>query len=718
MRARNRAGSLATAGLCVLGTATFVARSGAAREGGHLPAAPRQPADGLALPVSESLREFLSWAHPRGNDCGPPTGVRLLERWPQTLRVEYDIACGQDLRHLEAVLMTREGKGVWQVAEGFEAERGRLDLALRLEGLSRPQRAVAAGPAAGVPGIEPPPANEGARTTGTPMDAAVPPRAVRESRAAYPEEAGRARLLGEAHVELLVDISPAGVPLQARPLRGPDPDLGMRRAAIEAVLRWRFEPAMLAGKAMRYFSPLEITFEGLPPGMRDWVHRALFHVQAIVSTDAAAAGEARRRLEAGERFEEVSAALGAGATGGADGEESGDWGFVSAAGLPPAVRRALHEATVGGLTGPVEAGGRHYLLRKLGEVYYALHAVEGEEVSYRILHDRNGPEGEALRRAIEADIAGFTADSRRRTYVNEAARLMGIHQTRVPVGRLLIHTDALDENEIRMLGQIVEATIRAHEEFWRPIVPLRPFKEQVLVYAFAHRSDHDRLHALWLTGRPSPPEPRGGAAGQTREGAISWRPAGEYVPASRILAIPCEASGGHLPVPVLIHEAVHMLDFERVYGANATPSQWFEEGLAYYFGFSHVDSRLRIEPGEISRSGTIVAGGDRLQFDPRTRLHDYLRGLREGGPVPLLELLRAGTSDTLWSGERPARAYGAAWTLMHFLLDGDRGRRLPALRDYARLEARGEGGAAAFARLFGPDLAALESAWHQYEEGL
>ena len=61
--------------------------------------------------------------------------------------------------------------------------------------------------------------------------------------------------------------------------------------------------------------------------------------------------------------------------------------------------------------------------------------------------------------------------------------------------------------------QIVEATIRAHEEFWRPIVPLRPFKEQVLVYAFAHRSDHDRLHALWLTGRPSPP-PLG--AGQNR----------------------------------------------------------------------------------------------------------------------------------------------------------------------------------------------------------
>src|SRR5439155_638331 len=83
-------------------------------------------------------------------------------------------------------------------------------------------------------------------------------------------EGVRARLIGEAHVELLVQSSPEGAPQRARPLRGPDPDLGMRRAAIDAVLRWRFEPALLRGSPLTYYRPVELTFGGLPPESRDW----------------------------------------------------------------------------------------------------------------------------------------------------------------------------------------------------------------------------------------------------------------------------------------------------------------------------------------------------------------------------------------------------------------------------------------------------------------
>jgi hypothetical protein len=161
-----------------------------------------------------------------------------------------------------------------------------------------------------------------------------------------------------------------------------------------------------------------------------------------------------------------------------------------------------------------------------------------------------------------------------------------------------------------------------------------------------------------------------------------------------------------------------MLDYERVYGARVQPSKWFEEGMADYFGLSQIDSGLHLEVGAIKRSGTIVVGHARVQFDPRTELWEHLRLTRDEGPVPLLTLLAASPEDPLWSGERSGRAYGAAWTLVHFLIHGDHGRREAAFRQYAGREAAGRGGLPAFQELFGSDLAALETEWHDYEATL
>jgi len=667
-------------------TATFV--PAAARED-PIRAGASPPGDLFA----SGLRDFLDWAHPAAEGCVAIDRIEIVSRFAGGLRARYEVNCGGGPRLLEGILSTREAPGVWQVAAGFEADEKDVSEAIRTR-LLRIPRELIEGPGArrtkGPDALLPPPDNPG---LAGPLDAVVPPVPVREAPPTFPEEAGRARLIGEARVELLVDVSPRGEPRRARTLRGPDPDLGMRASANAAVNGWRFRPASLGGHPVRYFAPVEITFTGLPPESRAWAHRALFDLQSLAFDQTGPAQEGAKRLRAGAPVEDVSpeSALDA------------DWGLVAAADLPGVLRQALHEARVGSWTDPVAADGRQYVMRKSGEVYYAiLPPGNGPEVQYQIVHQRGVSEGEALRLAIDADVADFMAERHRRDYMNEAARLMGIRQSRVELGQLVIHTDALNADETAVLGQVVNAAVRAHQEFWADVTTLRLFRQPVYVYAFGRRSDHIRVQQLWRGRRPA------GAATAV----------GEYLPASRILAFPCEAAGGHVPIPIVVHEAIHMLDYERVYPPRAQPSKWFEEGLANYFGFSRLDGDLKVDAGAIRASASIVIGSARVQFDPRAELREHLRLTRVEGPMPLEPLLAAGPEDELWAGGRSARAYGAAWTFVHFLRHSDRGRRAAAFSRYAAREAGGQGGLAAFKEIFGNDLAALEAAWHDYEATL
>lgn len=665
----------------------------AAREDPVRPGAAAAPPSDL---FASGLRDFLDWAHPPEEGCVAIDRIEIVSRFAGGLRARYEVDCGAERRRLEGILSTREAPGIWQVAAGFEAEEKDVSEAIRSHLLRIPREPLE-GPGPPPPprvtpkALQPPPDNPG--LTG-PLDAVAPPVPVRESPPQFPEEAGRARLIGEARVELLVDVSAHGEPRRSRTLRGPDPDLGMRAAAGQAVRGWQFRPAMLGGHAVRYFAPVEITFTGLPPESRNWSHRALFQVQALSFDQSGAAQEGAARLRSGVPLEEVSP----------ESALDSDWGLVAAAELPGALRQALHEARVGAWTGPVAADGRQYVLRKSGEVYYAiLPPGTGPEVQYQIVHQRGVAEGDGLKQAIDADVADFMAERHRRDYMNEAARLMGIRQARTELGQLVIHSDMLTADETAVLGQVVSSAVRAHQEFWAGVTTLRLFRQPVYVYAFGKRGDHVRVQQLWR--------------GRRLAGAAATA-VGEYLPASRILAFPCEPIGGHVPIPIVVHEAIHMLDYERVYPPRSQPSKWFEEGLANYFGFSRLDGDLNLDAGSIRSSAMIVIGSARVQFDPRAELREHLRLTRVEGPMPLEPLLAAGPDDELWAGGRSARAYGAAWTLIHFLRHGDRGRREAAFEQYAAREAAGHGGLAAFKEIFGPDLTALETAWHDYESTL
>jgi len=667
--------------------------SGSPTAAGDPPAADQTSAAARATdPFAAGLADFLAWAHPPGPDCGAIDRIEVVTRWAGGLRVRFEQPCGAAGRlRFGAILVTREGGGVWQVAAGFEADEEVIRDAIRMRRLRIPRDGE--GLAATEPppaGMLPPPGNMGG--VESPLAPVRAPIVRQQMPPVFPEEAGRARLIGEARVQMLVDINAAGVPVRSRTLRGPDPDLGMRQAALTAVGTWRFEPGQFESRAVRYFAPIDITFTGLPPESRLWAHRALFEMQALLFDDEGRAQAAVARLRAGTPVEEVSPEMAL----------DSEWGLIAAAGLPAPVRAALHDTTIGLWMGPVPAEGRYWLARKRGEVYFGVlpQAAPGE-LQYQVVHQRGVPDSDELRHAIDADVLDFMAERKRRDYMNEAARLMGLRQSRAEVGQLVIRTDVLDDDEMRLLGSIVTATLRAHQDFWAGLTTLRLFRRQVMVYAFASKSDHQKVQATWL-GRPGTPA------------AAS----GEYIPASRILAFPCETTGGHIPIPVMVHEAIHMLDYERVYPPRVQPSKWFEEGLANYFGLSQIDSQLRIDPGSIKRSGTIVAGNVKVQFDPRLELLGHRRLSRERGPIALADLLAAGPADPLWTGDQSARSYGASWTLVHFLLHGERGRHAEAFRQYAAQEARGEGGPATFRRIFGNDLTALETAWHEYEEAL
>ncbi|HUD72227.1 MAG TPA: energy transducer TonB [Dongiaceae bacterium] len=658
-------------------------------------ATPRQQAaapSGAPDLFAAGLADFLEWAHPAAGDCGAVDRIEVITRWSGGLRVRFEVPCAAARRRLEAILETREGPGVWQVSAGFESEEGPVLEALRSGRMRIPlEGAIPPAPPEVQAGLSPPPANPGDPIG--PLAAVAPPRAVRQSPPLFPEEAGRARLIGDARVQMLIDIGPDGVPGRARTLRGPDPDLGMRAAAVAAVATWRFDPATLDRHPVRYFAPIELTFNGLPPESRFWAHRALFDLEVLVFPESGRADEAVARLKDGRPIEEVSP----------EQALDSDWGLMAAAELPAPVRAALHEARIGAWAGPIRNGGEYWVTRKRGEVYYAiLPTAAGGDAQYQVVHQRGVPDSPELRTALDSDVLDYMAERTRRDYMNEAARLMGLRQSRLKVGQLIVHTDVLGGEESRLVGDIVDAAHRAHQQFWAGLTTLRLFREPVLVYAFARRRDHQAVQALWAS----------------HAGPAAPQSSGEYIPASRILAFPCESAGGHLPLPVVVHESIHMLNYERVYPPNVQPSRWFEEGLANYFGLSQIDSQLNIDAGVIRRSGTIVTGGARVQFDPRLELLEQRRRNHVSGPIALNALIGSAPTDPLWTGNDSARAYGAAWTLVHFLLNADHGRHAAAFRQYAAREARGEGGPAAFHAIFGDDLTALESAWHDYEETL
>jgi tetratricopeptide (TPR) repeat protein len=160
-----------------------------------------------------------------------------------------------------------------------------------------------------------------------------------------------------------------------------------------------------------------------------------------------------------------------------------------------------------------------------------------------------------------------------------------------------------------------------------------------------------------------------------------------------ITLTPERAGGAENPYGTIYHEYTHLL-VNNSSGPGAAPP-WFNEGLAEYYSTFAIEDDRKVYLG---------------------RLIDYhLRLLRGQKLIPLSQLL-AVTHYSLERNKHDMRSlfYAESWALVHYLILGNDGRRLPQLGEFLALTKKGVPTDEAFRRAFQTETAAMEKELQKY----
>jgi tetratricopeptide (TPR) repeat protein len=160
-----------------------------------------------------------------------------------------------------------------------------------------------------------------------------------------------------------------------------------------------------------------------------------------------------------------------------------------------------------------------------------------------------------------------------------------------------------------------------------------------------------------------------------------------------ITLTPERAGGVENPYGTIYHEYTHLL-VNNSTGAGEVPA-WFNEGLAEYYSTFAIEDDRKVYLG---------------------RLVDYhLRLLRDQKPIPLAQLF-AVTHYSLERNKHDVRSlfYAESWALVHYLILGNNGKRLPQLGEFLALTKKGVPTEEAFKRAFQTDTAGLEKELQKY----
>ncbi|MEO1235856.1 MAG: DUF1570 domain-containing protein [Planctomycetota bacterium] len=149
---------------------------------------------------------------------------------------------------------------------------------------------------------------------------------------------------------------------------------------------------------------------------------------------------------------------------------------------------------------------------------------------------------------------------------------------------------------------------------------------------------------------------------------------------------------------VLQHEGFHQFAHDKL--GDQLPI-WVNEGLAEYFGAAIiVDGDVRLGIVDENRLALLRAAMERRQT----------LGFQE-----LLNLSHANWNANLRSGAIQGHLqYIQAWSMVHFLVHGDRGRYRDAFGNYLIELSRGRSHEVAFRKSFGDNNAAFERRWERF----
>jgi tetratricopeptide (TPR) repeat protein len=150
------------------------------------------------------------------------------------------------------------------------------------------------------------------------------------------------------------------------------------------------------------------------------------------------------------------------------------------------------------------------------------------------------------------------------------------------------------------------------------------------------------------------------------------------------------------PFAVIYHEYVHQI-VANTLGVGSVPP-WFNEGLAEYYSTFEFREDRKVMLGNL--------------------IERHLQLLRQSKFIPLKQLLEV-NDYSLDRNNKEAKwvFYAESWALVHYLIQGNGGSRLPQLNKFLTLFAQHKPTDEAFAEAFQTDIPAMEKELRKYVEG-
>ncbi|MET0647039.1 MAG: tetratricopeptide repeat protein [Pyrinomonadaceae bacterium] len=154
-----------------------------------------------------------------------------------------------------------------------------------------------------------------------------------------------------------------------------------------------------------------------------------------------------------------------------------------------------------------------------------------------------------------------------------------------------------------------------------------------------------------------------------------------------------EHRGAENPFSTIYHEYTHLL-VNNSLGPGAAPP-WFNEGLAEYYSTFAIEEDRKVHLGR--------------------HIDHHILLLRDQKMIPLAQFFGI-TQYSLQRNKHDMRSifYAQSWALMHYLILGNEGQRLPQLGEFLTLTKKGVPTDEAFRRAFQTDTAAMEKELERY----